>query len=280
MSAYVGSVFLAKKWLTSLLLPLPLLLIISLIGLGLVLKHHKRSGVSLLLLAMMSLSLLSTRPVANALIRPLEAQYTPYLVDNSANSTSVQDSIQDIVVLGAAQVADVSLPLLSQLGNAALARISEGVHLALVYPEARLIVSGYGGGENRSSAELYSAVAQSLGIDASRIIELPLPQDTAQEAAAIAPLISGRHALLVTSASHMPRAMALFHAQGAHAIAAPVGHLAKKSRAKLPLYSYLPSAHYLARSETAWHEYLGLAWQNLNPSAERPAPSTQLSDEN
>ncbi|MGO5000605.1 ElyC/SanA/YdcF family protein [Oceanisphaera sp. W20_SRM_FM3] len=268
----MGSGFLLKKWLGSLLLPLPLLLIISVIGLVLLLKQHKRSGASLMLFALISLSLLSTRPVANALIGPLEAQYAPYLVDTANHSVEVQD----IIVLGAAQVADLSLPLLSQLGNAGLARISEGIQLSLTYPDARLIVSGYAGGEGRSSAELYSAVAQSFGIAKSRIIELPEPKDTAQEAAAIAPLIEGRQALLVTSASHMPRAMGLFIGRGANPIAAPVGHLAKESRTKLPLYTYLPKAHYLERSETAWHEYLGLAWQKLNNSAERPAPSTQL----
>lgn len=286
MSACVGMMFLAKKWLGSLLMPLPLLLIISLLGLILLLKHHRRSGVGLMLFALISLTLLSTRPVANALIQPLESQYPPYLVDEQLNNTAKNEAkVQDIIVLGAAQVADARLPLLSQLGNAGLARISEGVHLALAYPEARLIVSGYAGGEGRSSAELYSAVAQSFGIDPARIIELSLPKDTAEEAAAIAPLIKNRHALLVTSASHMPRSIKLFMAEGVTPIPAPVGHLAKESRAQLPLYSYLPSAHYLARSETAWHEYLGLLkeavsrdWglgigERITPSAQHQAPS-------
>ncbi|GGB51470.1 membrane protein [Oceanisphaera marina] len=245
----------AKKWLGSLLLPLPLLLIMTFLGLWLLHKQHKRSGRTLVLLSLLSLCLLSTRPVANALMAPLETQYPTHL---PALRTQGQDPIQDIVVLGAAQAADPSLPLLSQLGHAGLVRISEGVSLAHAYPEARLIVSGYAGGEGRSSAELYAAVAQALGIAESRIIALPLPKDTAEEAMAIAPLIHGRHALLVTSASHMPRAMALFHHQGAKPTAAPVGHHVKESQGSLPLYTYLPSARYLERSEIAWHEYLGL----------------------
>lgn len=262
----MSTAFIIKKWLAALLLPLPLALIISLIGLGLILKQHTRRGLKLILLAMICLSLLSTRPVANALIRPLEADYAPHLVANSLISPT---AIKDIVVLGAAQVNDERLPLLSQLGNAGLVRITEAVHLAQAYPEARLIVSGYGGGEGRSSAELYSLVAQSFGIDSSRILELPLPQNTAQEAAIIAPLIKDRRALLVTSASHMPRAMGLFYAQGARPFAAPVGHLAKESRAKLPLYAYLPSAHYLARSETAWREHLSIAWMVISKKTEQ-----------
>ncbi|WP_417617017.1 ElyC/SanA/YdcF family protein [Oceanisphaera sp.] len=265
MSACVQMVFLAKKWLGSLLLPLPLLLIVAFLGLWLLHRQHKRSGTSLLLLSLLSLTLLSTRPVANALIAPLEAHYPPYLPELQRPD---QAPIQDIVVLGAAQVADTALPLLSQLGQAGLVRISEGVRLAHAYPEARLIVSGYAGGEGRSSAELYAAVAQALGIDERRMVALPLPKDTAEEAMAIAPLIDGRQALLVTSASHMPRAMALFHAQGAAPTAAPVGHHAKESRAGLPLYSYLPKGHYLERSEIAWHEYLGLGWQALTSDRE------------
>lgn len=260
----------AKKWLGSLLLPLPLLLIMTFLGLWLLHQQHKRSGRTLVLLSLLSLCLLSTRPVANALMAPLEAQYPSYL---PALRTPGQDPIQDIVVLGAAQAADPSLPLLSQLGEAGLARITEGVSLAHAYPEARLIVSGYAGSEGRSSAELYAAVAQALGIAEARILALPLPKDTAEEAMTIAPLIHGRHALLVTSASHMPRAMALFHHQGAKPTAAPVGHQVKESQGSLPLYTYLPGARYLERSEIAWHEYLGLLKEAVSP---RPAGSHTL----
>lgn len=259
--------FMVKKWLGSLLLPLPLLLILASWGLWRLLTQQKRSGCALLVFSLVSLCLLSTRPVANALISPLEAQYPPFLAP-LASEHPAATAVQDIVVLGAAQVADPALPLLSQLGQAGLIRITEGIALAHAYPEARLIVSGYAGGEGRSSAELYAEVARLLGIEAQRIVQFPLPQDTAEEAIAIAPLLIERYAVLVTSASHMPRAMALFNHQGASPIAAPVGHHAKESRAKLPLYSYLPSARYLERSEIAWHEYLGFAWQKLNNSAE------------
>ncbi|WP_298722501.1 ElyC/SanA/YdcF family protein [uncultured Oceanisphaera sp.] len=252
----MGTMFLAKKWLGSLLLPLPLLLILGFFGLIMLARQHRRSGSALILLSLTALLLLSTRPVANRLIAPLESQFPPHVID-------IDSPVQDIIVLGAAQVADLSLPLLSQLGNAGLIRITEGVRLAHVYPEARMIVSGYAGGEGRSSAELYGAVAQALGIASNRLLMLPEPKDTAEEAAAITPLIAGRRALLVTSASHMPRAMTLFESEGAQPRAAPVGHHAKESNAALPLYTYLPRGRYLERSEIAWHEYLGLGWQAL-----------------
>lgn len=264
--------FLAKKWLGSVLLPLPLLLLLAGIGCLLLMAQKRRSGAGILGFALLSLILLSTRPVANALIRPLETQYSPYQVKEN-ELASAELKVKHIIVLGAAQVADTRLPLLSQLGQAGLSRISEGVRLAHAYPEATLIVSGYAGGEGRSSAELYSLVAQELGIEAARLIPLPEPKDTAEEAAAIAPLIAGEPTLLVTSASHMPRSMALFHAQGVQPIAAPVGHHAKETTGTLSLYSYLPSAHYLTRSEIAWHEYLGTAWHWLTAqNTDKTAP--------
>lgn len=251
----MSPLFLAKKWLGSLLLPLPLLLFLAVFGVFLLWLRHKRSGMLFIVLPLLALVLLSTRPVANALIAPLESTYAPF----EANSQPVDD----IIVLGAAQVADPRLPLLSQLGNAALARISEGVRLAHAYPEARLILSGYAGGEGRSSAELYGEVALAFGIDAARIVMLPEPKDTAEEAAAIAPLIEGRRAVLVSSASHLPRAMTLFANEGATPWPAPVDHQAKESAGTLPLYTYLPRARYLERSELAWHEYLGRLWMRL-----------------
>ncbi|MBM7457025.1 uncharacterized SAM-binding protein YcdF (DUF218 family) [Oceanisphaera litoralis] len=256
--------FLAKKWLGSLLLPLPLLLMLGFFGLIMLLRQHRRSGGTLLLLSLSALLLLATRPVANWLIAPLESQYPPHVVDSMS-----EQPVQDIIVLGAAQVADLSLPLLSQLGQAGLVRITEGVRLAHAYPEARLILSGYAGGEGRSSAELYGAVARALGIAPDRLLMLPEPKDTAEEAAAITPLIAGRRALLVTSASHMPRAMTLFREQGGQPQAAPVGHHARESPGTLPLYTYLPKGHYLERSDIAWHEYLGLGWQWLTSKTNR-----------
>ncbi|WP_107852605.1 envelope biogenesis factor ElyC [Oceanimonas marisflavi] len=252
----MSPLFLAKKWLGSLLLPLPLLLFLALFGVFLLLMRRRRSGMVFVTVSLLALVLLSTRPVANALIAPLESTYATF----DAGS----QPIDDIIVLGAAQVADPRLPLLSQLGNAALARISEGVRLAHAHPDARLIVSGYAGGEGRSSAELYGEVARAFGIEAARIVMLPEPQDTADEAAAITPLIAGRRAVLVTSASHLPRAMALFAAEGATPLPAPIDHQAKESAGTLPLYTWLPRARYLERSELAWHEYLGRLWMRLN----------------
>ncbi|WP_243454032.1 hypothetical protein [Oceanisphaera pacifica] len=103
------TMFLAKKWLGSLLLPLPLLLILAFLGLILLYRQHKNAGGALLVLSLLCLCLLSTRPVANALISPLESRYPTYLPASLVNPDSLAHSDaesphyrqpQDIIVLG------------------------------------------------------------------------------------------------------------------------------------------------------------------------------------
>jgi uncharacterized SAM-binding protein YcdF (DUF218 family) len=63
----------------------------------------------------------------------------------------------------------------------------------------------------------------------------------------------------VTSASHMPRAMAAFHEQGLYPHAAPTYHHVKESQEWL----VVPDAGGLHVSERAIHEYVGRLWLQL-----------------
>jgi uncharacterized SAM-binding protein YcdF (DUF218 family) len=66
---------------------------------------------------------------------------------------------------------------------------------------------------------------------------------------------------LVTSAYHLPRAMALFQKQGLTPIAAPAGHLVRQAPNWSP--GFFPRSGGLHNMEIALHEYLGLAWARL-----------------
>jgi uncharacterized SAM-binding protein YcdF (DUF218 family) len=81
--------------------------------------------------------------------------------------------------------------------------------------------------------------------------------DTEDEAQFIKPIVGQVPFLLVTSASHMPRAMGLFRHYGMAPIAAPTDYLSADAGVKSPL-SYLPSAGNLHTAERAVYEYLGL----------------------
>lgn len=77
-----------------------------------------------------------------------------------------------------------------------------------------------------STAEVGARVAQSLGVPREQIITPDLPKDTEEEAAAVKQAIGDAPFLLVTSASHLPRAM-IFSAGRVKSATSPgesVGH--------------------------------------------------------
>jgi len=69
--------------------------------------------------------------------------------------------------------------------------------------------------------------------------------------------------LLVTSAVHMPRAMALFKKAGMNPVAAPAGFFDRKEKRRLSPEEFFPNAEALQKSDRAVHEYLGIVWAKL-----------------
>jgi uncharacterized SAM-binding protein YcdF (DUF218 family) len=90
-------------------------------------------------------------------------------------------------------------------------------------------------------------------------------ENAANAYAILAPLGIER-VLVVTHAAHMPRALWSFRQVGFEPVAAPTGFAARGRRHADPLLRLLPSAHALARSRFAAHEWLGLAWYRLRYS--------------
>jgi uncharacterized SAM-binding protein YcdF (DUF218 family) len=75
-------------------------------------------------------------------------------------------------------------------------------------------------------------------------------------------LVGDDRFVLVTSASHMLRSVALFRKQGMEPIPAPTDHWVKRSDGMSP-YRFFPGAENLLKTEMAVHEYLGLAWAKI-----------------
>ena len=88
----------------------------------------------------------------------------------------------------------------------------------------------------------------------------PLSRDTKDEARLMQKIVGRDRFVLVTSAAHMPRSMALFAKRGMRPVPAPTEYLAAESRGPA---RFFPSADGLERAERAFHEYLGLAWAKL-----------------
>lgn len=249
-------VFLIKKWLGGLLMPLPLTLALLFVSLLLLFfSQHQTLAKSLTLFSFLILFAFSLLPTAYHLAKPLERQYAPLL--------EAEQSLDYILVLGSSGINDQKLPITGQLSATALSRFSEALRLYYANPNASIVVSGSAFGDSKSHAQLLQQLALAFNISEQKIIRLDNPQDTNQEALQMSAIIEGKKAALVTSATHMPRAMALFKKYKQSPIPAPAMYLAKENSKDLPSYSYIPSAYQLYKSQIALHEYLGLLQQWL-----------------
>jgi len=67
-----------------------------------------------------------------------------------------------------------------------------------------------------------------MGVSDSDIVLEPDSKDTKDEAVLIQKIVGNEKLILVTSASHMPRSMALFKKRGMQPIPAPTDHTIKR----------------------------------------------------
>lgn len=256
-----------KKFISSLMMPLPALLIIGFIGLMLIMFTTKRrTGCWIVLFSFTVLFLASFQPVSSRLLLPLERQYSAFLPEAG--------NIDYIMVLGSGHVVDDDLPPTSELSRTALMRLTEGIRIMRMYPGSKLILSGYAGGTEVTHARMLAKVALSLGVIKSDIVLLETAQDTWEEAHQAANFVQGKKLVVVTSASHMKRALTEFRSAGIEPLPAPTNFLAQRN-VEQGWVKYTPRARYLEETEHYWYETLGLLWHHLRDWAQTQNQSTQ-----
>ncbi|TRX56750.1 envelope biogenesis factor ElyC [Thalassomonas sp. M1454] len=245
--------FTLKKIIGQLLMPMPLLLMSLVIVI--VLFNKKPSLAKWMLTITTSLLLLlSFMPVSNLLIVNYEQTYPVY---------KKQQRLDYIVILGCGHTTDSKLSATQELKICSLQRLTEGVRIALLHPEAKIITSGAAIYDVSSNADKVKQAAVELGINANRIITESRPLDTEDEATLIGPIVKDSKFVLITNANHMPRSMNYFIKAGTEPIPAPTGFFVKNDNQDSSWRDYFPRATDLNKSETAWYETLGLIWQWL-----------------
>ncbi len=175
--------------------------------------------------------------------------------------TGSESAIKFVVVLAGGQTTDSKLPLLSQMNSAPVVRLMEGIRIYRKCPGSRLLLSGGGGGQV-TEAEVMACVAREMGVPERDIILESKSKDTRDEALFIKPMVGNKPFVLVTTASHIPRSMALFEKLGMNPIPAPIGHSVKDGQG-LHYGAFFPWPGNLTNTEMAIHEYLGMAWSKL-----------------
>lgn len=246
--------FFAKKLISAMLLPVPITLVLLAIGLCLYWIIGKSAWTNTFLtLSFILLALFSFNPLPTALLTHLEQQY-PVL-------TQLPNTVQTIVVLGGGVRDNTKTPPNTQLSSAALSRLIEALRLYRQNPNATIILSGGRVFGSLSESKTMNNLAVSLGVPPKHLIIENGSRDTHEEARYLKKMLGKRPFALVTSAFHMPRAMAIFKKQGMQPIPAPTQFIAKQNPNAISFY--LPNAVNLIHTDIALHEYLGIGWGKL-----------------
>lgn len=244
---------LAKCLAAQLLMPLPICL--GLLGVGILLlkRRYRRTGWSALVSGLALLTLASWGPVAERLLMPLETRYP------ALQSLPKPSSAEAIVVLGGGWRPSAPWSSTARLNDSSASRLMEGVRLWRQATDLPLVVTGASRHpEETPIAQGYADSAQALGVPDTRLHVLDEPTDTGQEAQAVRGVFGeGATVVLVTSASHMPRAVRHFRQAGLTPLPAPTHYLLETGK-KRTLGYWVPSARHLRKTERALYEALGL----------------------
>ena len=250
--------FLFKKLVAPFLMPVPFGLALVLLGLLLLwFTRRQRAGKRLATLGALLLLLLGYGFVSDRLLGGLERRHAP-VTDVSAAAGRVRW----VVVLGGGSSADEGLPAALRLSEASLARLVEGVRLQRQLPGSRLLVSGGAVFGSGADGETMRALAVELGVSPDALDLDAASPDTETQAEFVRGRLGTEEFYLVTSASHMPRALALFRKAGTNPLPAPT-HFVMQANRSLSPSDFFPSSGGLRRAEVATYEYLGLAWAKV-----------------
>ena len=263
--------FFLSKVLWMLVAPANLLLVLLFVGVALMLTRFARAGRGFVYASAIGFLLLSVLPTGVIMMRILEDRFPTPPADLPAPA--------GIIVLGGGVnelVTRFRGPVeLSGSGD----RMTEGVILARRFPEAKLIFTGGSAallGSPHREAHAAEKLFIGLGVPRERMLFENESRNTFENAVFTREFVKpqkGQTWLLVTSASHMPRAMGIFRKAGFDVTAYPVDFDTTGQRAEI---TRLPTNFLrgLYRTERALREYIGLVayWWTGKSDALFPAP--------
>ncbi|MFX0203872.1 MAG: ElyC/SanA/YdcF family protein, partial [Candidatus Hodarchaeota archaeon] len=223
--------FLFKKIIAPLFMPVPLCLGFLVVGLFLLWCTKKERAAKILIsIGTVLFGLLGYGPVANSLLVHLEDRYSPVLINETSGKISDEfdASVKWVVALGGGNTSDPRLPPNGQLSGASLMRLVEAIRVHKMLPGTKLLLAGGPLFGKSADSEVMAKVAQNLGVDQRDIVIISDANDTKDQAQRVKSIIGEERHILVTSASHMPRAAAMFKKLGMRPIPAPTDYAVKQ----------------------------------------------------
>jgi len=249
---------LLTKSLSQLLLPPGGLILLALFGLF----FYKRFwGRFLIFLSLASFWLLSTEPVRDMLLSPLENRYPPLSIEArfDMNETAV------VLLGGGLYEKAPEYGGVDSLSGHAMMRTLYAARLAR---QSGMQVFTTGGAVLSATTEPEGVVMKrwliEFGVPETSISVEALANNTWENASNLKLLLQQqgiKEAVLVTTAWHMPRSVWAFESQGLQVIPAPCFYVVE--REPYDLRSFLPRWNVFADSSDGLHEYLGMLWYRL-----------------
>jgi uncharacterized SAM-binding protein YcdF (DUF218 family) len=258
--------FLLSKLFWGLLRPSGLLVLLAVAG-GIWRRGWGRLALWLGLGGLLAVLLL---PLDQWLLRPLEERFPRPGPPAHVDGIIVLGGVVDGLLLP-----DRGMPAL----NAQAERLTELLILARRYPEARLAFTGGDGSPFPGSvpeAEPVRTLLSELGLPPERVTFEGASRTTWENAVLSRELLHpqpGETWLLVTSASHMPRAVGTFRAEGWPVLAWPVAYKTTHEIRAMTLTDSIGAR--LSGIDWALHEWVGMLayWLLGHGSALFPAPA-------
>lgn len=243
--------FILSKAFAFVLAPSNFLVLAGLLGVALALLRWPKSGWSFLATGILGLALAGWSPLGPVLLMTLEDRFP---------KQEIPSAITGIVMLGGAVDVHITQARGSEAWNDQAERITVVAELANKFPEARIILSGGSGHPDAiSESSIAKQALAAMGIPEVRMELETRSRNTCENA--LESVITAKPKanevwLLVTSASHMPRAVGCFRAANFPVTPFPVDY---HTRGSEDLRRIQPSiADGLAQVDLAAHEWVGL----------------------
>ncbi|KQZ96532.1 hypothetical protein ASD64_17110 [Mesorhizobium sp. Root157] len=247
--------------------PLNFAIVLLLAALVAALFGRKRLSVTGSALAFLVLALSAWTSAGALLLNPLEERYP---------RPPPPDTVNGIVVLGGGFEGAINLARGGYDLNRAGDRFVEAAVLARRYPSAKIVVSGGLGSmllDGEEDATTAARLLTALGVAPDRLILEGKSRDTYENALFARELVApkaGETWLLVTSAFHMPRSMALFAKVGFTVVPWPVDYRTS-GREGVGLFTD-NTADSLQNTTMAIREWIGLVAYWLSGRIDTPFP--------
>jgi uncharacterized SAM-binding protein YcdF (DUF218 family) len=246
--------FLLSKILGFVAFPSNVIAIACGLGLFLTAIRWRRIGVGLLTAGIAALLIFGYSPLSNVLLLTLSERFPPWHFEGREPD--------GIIILGGSIEPPLSVARQTVEIDGAAERVIDGLELARRFPQARVVYSGGSGQLIQGSAReapIAGALFERFGIAPERIVLENESRTTDENARFTRELLApkpGERWLLVTSASHMPRAIGVFRKAGFDVEAYPVDWRTRGWIDVWKPFDRLSAG--LARADTAVHEWYGL----------------------